>query len=103
MVRLAATGEPDIVCLQEVPAWALDRLESWSGMKAFGAVAQPPRLGPLPIPPGLGQAITSLNHGLFRSAVSGQANAVLVRRDAAVLQAETATLNAPAFRDAQAR
>lgn len=103
MVRLAATGEPDVVCLQEVPAWALERLESWSGMKALGAVAQPPRLGPLPISAGLGHAITAINHGLFRSAVSGQANAVLLRPDATVLAVETAALNARQFRAAQTR
>jgi endonuclease/exonuclease/phosphatase family metal-dependent hydrolase len=101
MVRLAAADEPDVLCLQEVPVWALARLGEWSGMTAVGAVAQPPRLGPLPIPPRLGGAITSVNHGLFRSAVSGQANAVLLRRDATVLDAEAATLNGRSFREGQ--
>ena len=49
MVRLAAGDDPDVVCLQEVPAWALGRLERWSGMTAVAALAAPPRLGPLPL------------------------------------------------------
>ena len=31
---------PDVVCLQEVPVWALPHLERWSGMQAVGAVAR---------------------------------------------------------------
>jgi endonuclease/exonuclease/phosphatase family metal-dependent hydrolase len=103
MVRLAVADEPDVLCLQEVPVWALARLAEWSGMQALGAVAQPPRLGPLPISPRAGASITSLNHGLFRSAVSGQANAVLLRNDAVVLAAEQVALNGRLFRERQAR
>src|SRR5207237_1210540 len=39
MVRLAATDRPDVLCLQEVPVWALDRLAAWCGMTATGAGA----------------------------------------------------------------
>jgi hypothetical protein len=70
--RVTADG-PGIVCLQEVPVWALGRLEAWSGMQAFGAVAALPR-GTAE----LGRRITELHHGLLRSALTGQANAVLV-------------------------
>src|SRR5436305_10355771 len=80
MIELVTADDPDVVCLQELPAWALPGLADWSGMHAFTEVAQPPRLGPLPIPAELGRAITSLNNGLFRSAVSGQANAILLAR-----------------------
>jgi len=45
MVRLVTGDDPDVVCLQEVPVWALRRLEGWSDMAAFGAVAARPRLG----------------------------------------------------------
>src|SRR4051812_40346481 len=31
MVRLAVADEPDLVCLQEVPAWAVAELDDWSG------------------------------------------------------------------------
>jgi endonuclease/exonuclease/phosphatase family metal-dependent hydrolase len=103
MVSLAAQDEPDLVCLQEVPAWALPRLPEWSGMQAVGAVAQPPRLGPLPIPATAGRAVTSLNHGFFRSAVAGQANAVLISPSARVLESTSLTLNAGGFRETQAR
>jgi endonuclease/exonuclease/phosphatase family metal-dependent hydrolase len=102
MVRLAVHDEPDVVCLQEVPVWALACLEEWSGMRCIGAVAQPPRLGPLPITAELGRAVTSLHHGLFRSAVAGQANAILLSRQASVLETQTLTLNSRPFRAAQA-
>jgi endonuclease/exonuclease/phosphatase family metal-dependent hydrolase len=80
MVRLVAEGEPDAVCLQEVPPWALARLEEWSGMQVFGEVAARPMIGPIPAPAELGRHLTDLNPGLLRSGVEGQANAILVRR-----------------------
>jgi len=74
MVQLISADAPDLVCLQEVPVWAFARLGEWSGMSAFGAVAARPRLGSAE----LGHVVTELNHGLFRSAFTGQANAILV-------------------------
>ena len=38
MVRLVTADAPDVVCLQEVPVWALRQLPGWSAMSAFGAV-----------------------------------------------------------------
>jgi endonuclease/exonuclease/phosphatase family metal-dependent hydrolase len=75
MVELVTEDGPGIVCLQEVPVWALRHLESWSGMRAFGAVAASPRGSAE-----LGRWLTELNHGLLRSAFTGQANATLVAR-----------------------
>ena len=77
MVRLAAEDRPEVLCLQEVPAWALPRLAGWSGMTAVADVAQRPMLGPLPSPQELGRRLTELNPGLLRSAFSGQGNAIL--------------------------
>ena len=34
MIELATGDEPDVVCLQELPVWAVARLEGWSGMQA---------------------------------------------------------------------
>ena len=76
MVRFATADDPDVVCLQEVPVWALKRLEEWSGMQAFGATAARPRLGS----PTVGMFITRLDPSFFRSAFTGQANAILVAR-----------------------
>jgi endonuclease/exonuclease/phosphatase family metal-dependent hydrolase len=103
MVRLAAADRPDVVCLQEVPAWALSHLAGWSGMQAFGEVAQRPRLGPLPIPAELGRVVTSLHHGLLRSAVAGQANAILLSSETELLGRDRLVLNSRDFRDAQSR
>jgi endonuclease/exonuclease/phosphatase family metal-dependent hydrolase len=102
MLTLVTADAPDVVCLQELPAWALPKLDEWSGMRAFVEVAQPPRLGPLPIASELGRAITSLNNGLFRSAVSGQANAILLAPRARVLDRAALVLNARRFRAVQA-
>ena len=76
MVRLVASDGPDVVCLQEVPVWALRGLEGWSGMTAFGAVAARPRAWSAE----LGRLVTELDHGLLRSALTGQANAILLSR-----------------------
>jgi endonuclease/exonuclease/phosphatase family metal-dependent hydrolase len=71
MVRLVSAGA-DVVALQEVPAWAVGRLDRWSGMTAAGAVARPARLG------NLGRALTARAPDIFRSGFNGQANALLV-------------------------
>ncbi len=76
MIALATADAPDVLCLQEIPVWALGRLGSWSGMTVFPAVA---RRGLRPAR--LGGWVTRLHNGLLRSAISGQANAVLVRPD----------------------
>src|SRR6187455_493657 len=94
MVRLATEDEPDVLCLQEVPVWALRHLGGWSGMQSFGAVAARPRLGSAE----LGHLITELNYGLFRSAFTGQANAILVRAGLRVRETDSIVLNPPAFR-----
>jgi endonuclease/exonuclease/phosphatase family metal-dependent hydrolase len=77
MVRLATEDRPEVLCLQELPAWALPRLEGWSGMTAVADLAQRPMLGPLPSHAELGRRLTELHHGLLRSAFSGQGNAIL--------------------------
>jgi endonuclease/exonuclease/phosphatase family metal-dependent hydrolase len=80
MVQLVTADGPDVVCLQEVPVWALRQLERWSGMQSVGAVATEPRLGSAE----LGRWLTELHHGLLRSAFTGQANAILVARRFAI-------------------
>ncbi len=74
MVELIAADHPDIVCLQEVPVWATLFLERWSGMRAFSEVGAQPRV----LYAKLGRLITSANHGLLRSAFTGEAIAILV-------------------------
>ena len=81
MIELVTADDPDVVCLQEVPVWALQRLESWSGMHATGAVAAQPLLRNAD----LGRWITELHHGVLRSAVTGEALATLVARRHAVV------------------
>ena len=76
MIEVATVDRPDVLCLQEVPVWALARLEAWSGMRSFGAVTRPPLwLGPLSM------WITRAHQGFFRSGLAGQANAILVAEE----------------------
>lgn len=103
IMQLATADRPDALCLQELPAWADVHLEEWSGMQAYGDLARMPRLGPLPIPAELGRQITAVNHGFFRSAVDGQANAILLGPEAEVLSRHRLILNSRDFRKAQAR
>jgi endonuclease/exonuclease/phosphatase family metal-dependent hydrolase len=76
MIELVTRDGPDIVCLQELPAWSPPHLERWSGMHATSAVARRPRL------PVGARAVTALHHGLFRSALTGEADAILTREPA---------------------
>jgi len=76
MIELVSRDRPDVVCLQELPVWALQHLESWSGMHATTAIARRPLL------PAGARAVTALHHGLFRSAFTGEGDAILTRRPA---------------------
>ena len=73
MVELVAADGPDVVCLQEVPVWALPRLDDWSGMRRFDVITRPP-LWPGPF----SKWVTRAHQGFFRSGLAGQANAILV-------------------------
>ncbi len=86
-VRLIAAGEPDVVCLQEVPVWALRSLAGWSGMQAVGAVTMPPLGGPL------ARRLTERQPRRLRSGLTGQANAVLVARRLQVTEIDSIVLN----------
>ena len=77
-MRLVTADGPNVVCLQELPLWSLSRLEQWSGMAAVGDVAAPARLGPFPSTATIGRMLTDLDHGLLRSAFTGQGNAILL-------------------------
>ena len=103
MVRLASEDGPDVLCLQEVPVWALPRLAEWSGMAAYGDVAARARIGPLPSTDALALRLTALNHGRLRSLFAGQANAILLGARLRTLSRRVIELNAARFRRAQAR
>jgi endonuclease/exonuclease/phosphatase family metal-dependent hydrolase len=103
MAGLITADRPDVVLLQEVPLWGLEDLGRWSGMQAFGDVAAPARVGPFPSTPAIGKAVTALHSGKLRSALTGQANALLVDRRYRMLDRRRLVLNDPGFRRAQAR
>jgi len=72
MVRLVTADAPDVVALQEVPLWAVKRLDDWSGMSASWALTMPALLGPF------ARRVTAADPVRFRSSLTGQANALLV-------------------------
>jgi len=74
MVELISADHPDVVCLQEIPVWAMGKLEGWSGMRTFTAVGAQPLLRSAEV----GRWLTELNHGLLRSAVTGEGLALLL-------------------------
>jgi endonuclease/exonuclease/phosphatase family metal-dependent hydrolase len=94
MVSLATADDPDVLCVQEVPAWALPRF-------TVSDRAATPSVGPLPVPAVLGRLLTAPNHGLFRSLFAGQGNAIRLSHRLHVLRHDVETLNPRAFRDAQ--
>jgi endonuclease/exonuclease/phosphatase family metal-dependent hydrolase len=72
MARLVSADAPDVVALQEVPLWAVRRLEAWTGMQASWAMTMPAVLGRV------GRWLTEREPERFRSTLTGQANALLV-------------------------
>jgi endonuclease/exonuclease/phosphatase family metal-dependent hydrolase len=98
MVRLATADAPDVVCLQEVPLWALRRLERWSGMRAVADVAARSRLGPMWE---AGRVVTDFHPGVLRSLLTGQANVILLARRFALPLRALLVLNPRNFRRSQ--
>jgi endonuclease/exonuclease/phosphatase family metal-dependent hydrolase len=94
MIRLASEDRPDVLCLQELPVWSLKRLADWSGMQVFGAIAARPLLRSV----ALGRLTTTLHQGLFRSALTGQANAILLQPELRAVGEDSIVLNPLAFR-----
>ncbi|HEX7083516.1 MAG TPA: endonuclease/exonuclease/phosphatase family protein [Gaiellaceae bacterium] len=91
MLRLATADDPDVLCVQEVPAWALPRF-------TVGDVAARPPFGAT-----LGRLLTAPSHGLIRSAFSGQGNAIRLSPRLRLLAHAALALNPPDFRRRKAR
>ena len=77
--------------------WSFQRLEDWSDMTAVADVAKRPLL-----PGVLARVITDLNNKFFRSAFTGQGNAILVARELKVVDHRTVRLSRPEHRICQA-
>jgi endonuclease/exonuclease/phosphatase family metal-dependent hydrolase len=103
MLQLATRDAPAIVCLQELPVWSLRRLHEWSGMNVLSDVASRPLFGSFSAALEIERRLTNLNHALLRSAVTGQANAVLIAAPVRVLEHRSIVLNPLTFRRQEAR
>lgn len=88
MVRLVTRDCPAVVCLQEVPVWALDHLERWSGMQSRHHVTKPALLGPL------AGTLQQAGPAHVRSLFTGQANALLTARRLEIVEYGAQRLNA---------
>jgi endonuclease/exonuclease/phosphatase family metal-dependent hydrolase len=97
MIALAAQDDPDVVCLQEVPVWALPELEGWSGMTAVSVVAMPAIGGRF------ARRLTQVDPRRLRSALTGQANALLIRKTLSITSQTSLDLNPPDMRRREAR
>jgi endonuclease/exonuclease/phosphatase family metal-dependent hydrolase len=95
-IELAIGDDPDVLCLQELPQWSLEKLAEWTGMRVSSARTRY-RLG------SLGRRPTDIHHGRFRSSLTGQANAVLVARRHDVADHRSLVLNGRLFAAREAR
>lgn len=86
-IELVCSGSPDVVCLQEVPLWALGRLEDWSGRTARWVATKHALAGPA------SALLQRLDARIARSPVTGQANAILVSRALPITAAGSRILN----------
>src|SRR5919201_2819820 len=84
MIELITADRPAVVCLQEVPGWALELVGQWAGMTAIGDRTRRGRP--------LGRRVTSLHPGFFRSSFGGQGNVILVPKDVKVRVRKSITL-----------
>ena len=91
MLDRATADDPDVLCAQEVPAWALARFTA-------GDVAKRPPLGAA-----AGRLVTALDHGLLRSAVAGQGNGIRLSPRLRLLDHRALVLNPRRFRATESR
>src|SRR4051794_2048275 len=102
MIELIAGDGSGIACLQEVPAWALERVGDWVGMQAVSARTRRPKLGFVAVPGGVGHRISVIHAGRARSGPGGQGNVILFPKGAKVVQVKQITLNTNVFCEEQA-
>jgi endonuclease/exonuclease/phosphatase family metal-dependent hydrolase len=95
MIELITADRPDVVCLQEVPAWALEVVGKWSEMNGIGDRTRRGRP--------LGRQVTSINAGFFRSSFGGQGNVILLPREWNIRERKTITLNTNPFCEEEGR
>jgi hypothetical protein len=102
MVELITADKPGFVCLQEVPAWALNQIGEWAGMQSIPARSRKSKVGFVPVPAGLGRRIPALGTS-GRAARDGSGNVILAPADAKLRQVKQITLNTNPFCEEQAR
>jgi endonuclease/exonuclease/phosphatase family metal-dependent hydrolase len=97
MIELITHGSPDVVCLQEVPAWALGTIGASAGMTEVPIRAESARLGPLRAPAVLGRLASAPHSGLLSASVAGCGNVILIPATARIREVKSLTLNTNVF------
>jgi endonuclease/exonuclease/phosphatase family metal-dependent hydrolase len=97
MIELITADGPDVVCLQDVPAWALDSIGAWTGMQAAPVRATRPHFGPLAISAGFGRLLSSPNYGKRARRYTGRGNVILFPAVATTRAVKAITLNTNVF------
>jgi hypothetical protein len=91
MLALVGADTPDVLCVQEVPAWALDRF-------TVGDLASRPPLGTV-----AGRVLTAAHHGIIRGGVAGQGIGIWLADASMLLDHFVHRLNPRAYRARRAR
>jgi endonuclease/exonuclease/phosphatase family metal-dependent hydrolase len=91
MIDLATADHPDVLCVQEVPAWALDRF-------TVGDLASRPPFGVE-----VGRVLTAVHHGLIRGGVAGQGLGIWLAEPSQLTDHWVRRLNPRAYRTRRAR
>ena len=97
MIELVTADRPDVVCLQEVPGWALSHLGDWANMQSVWTRARRSGIGPFPVPAAVGRGLTAPHHGVIRSGFAGQGNVILFPSEAKIREDKSITLNTNPF------
>jgi len=98
MLELALADDPDVLCLQELPAWALPLVARWTKREVATAQARPAGVRRVRLPAGVGRGLTAPHHGVIRSAFSGQGIATVVTPRLELAEQHVLPLNPAAFR-----
>lgn len=97
MVELIGQGAPELIMLQDVPAWGLEAVGAWAGMRAIPARSERPSIGFVAVPAGLAKLLSAPHSGRLQAAFGGRGNVILIPREAKVRNVKTLTLNTNIF------
>jgi endonuclease/exonuclease/phosphatase family metal-dependent hydrolase len=97
MIELITAGDPELVCLQELPAWGLEAIGAWApAWQVVPARSERAHAGPLALAAGGGRLLSAPHRGRL-AGLAGRGNAILIPASATIRQVATVTLNTNVF------